>query len=113
MKSNISASFHMVKSSTNQPRSSIIKIELDYDWLSNPLKWDKEKFTRDLAIFIEQSQGVNAYPTMVLVGMLTHQIDLYVKCTHQLAQVGLPSSTVNSGFRHFRPHALYINQALT
>jgi hypothetical protein len=27
--------------------------------------------------------------------------------------LSLPSSTVNSGFRHFRPQALYINQALT
>jgi hypothetical protein len=26
---------------------------------------------------------------------------------------GFPSSTVNSGFRHFRPQPLYINQSLT
>jgi hypothetical protein len=27
--------------------------------------------------------------------------------------LGPPSSTANSGFRHFRPQPLYVNQALT
>lgn len=49
----------------------------------------QKKFTNDIVTFIEQSQGVNAYPSMVLIGMLAHQIDLYVQCTHQLAQAGL------------------------
>lgn len=89
MKSNIPASFHIVKSSPRQPRFSDANIELNYDWLSDPLMWDKEKFTRDLSTFIEQSQGVNAYPNTVLIGMLAHQIDLYIQCTHHLSRTGL------------------------
>ncbi len=89
MKSNIPAGFHIIRSSCKQPYAADKKIELNYDWLSDPVKWDKENFTRDLSRFIEQSQGVNAYPNTVLIGMLAHQIDLYVQCTHHLSQTGL------------------------
>jgi hypothetical protein len=63
--------------------------ELAFDWLSDPNEWDKEKFSNDMITFIEQTQGANAYPNMVLIGMLTHQIDLYVECSRQLALKGL------------------------
>ena len=41
--------------------------------------------------FIEQTQGLNAYPDMVLIGLLTHQIDLYVECSRQIAEKGVTS----------------------
>ena len=89
MNSNIPASFHLVKSPLKHRREVVPTIELHCDWLSDPNVWDKEKFTSDIVTFIEQSQGVNAYPNIVLIGMLAHQIDLYVQCTRQMAQMGL------------------------
>jgi phage terminase small subunit len=71
-------------------------LELNCDWLTNPSAWDKEKFNKDIVIFIEQTQGVNAYPNIVLIGMLSHQIDLYVQCSHQIANYGLVE-TYNKG----------------
>lgn len=62
---------------------------LTVDWLSNPDKWDKDQFSNDMITFIEQTQGANAYPNMVLIGMLSHQIELYVECARQLALKGL------------------------
>ena len=89
MNSNIPINLHIVKSPTKQLRAISPVIELHCDWLSDPAAWDKEKFTSDIVTFIEQSQGVNAYPNMVLIGMLAHQIDLYVQCTRQMANAGL------------------------
>lgn len=89
MNSKIPASLHMVMSTPKQRRPVIPTIELNCDWLSDPAAWDKEKFTSDIVTFIEQTQVVNAYPNMVLIGMLAHQIDLYVQCTRQMAQTGL------------------------
>ncbi len=89
MNSNIPTNLHIVKSSTKQLRAVSPVIELTCDWLSDPAAWDKEKFTSDIVTFIEQSQGVNAYPNMVLIGMLAHQIDLYVQCTRHMANAGL------------------------
>ena len=63
--------------------------ELTFDWLSDPDKWDKDQFSYDMITFIEQTQGANAYPNMVLIGMLSHQIELYVECSRQLALKGL------------------------
>ena len=63
--------------------------ELTFDWLSDPDKWDKDQFSYDMITFIEQTQGANAYPNIVLVGMLSHQIELYVECSRQLARKGL------------------------
>ncbi len=62
---------------------------LNCNWLTSPEAWDKEKFSINIVEFIEQTQGLNAYPDMVLIGMLTHQIDLYVECSRHLAQKGL------------------------
>ena len=62
---------------------------LSFDWLSNPEQWDKDQFSNDMITFIEQTQGSNAYPNMVLVGMLSHQVELYVECSRQLALKGL------------------------
>jgi phage terminase small subunit len=62
---------------------------LTCDWLTSPEAWEKEKFSSNIVEFIEQTQGLNAYPDMVLIGMLTHQIDLYVECSRQIAQKGL------------------------
>ena len=89
MNSDIPTNLHIVKSSTKQLRIGSPVMELACDWLSDPSSWDKEKFISDIVTFIEQSQGVNAYPNMVLIGMLAHQIDLYVQCTQQLVQTGL------------------------
>lgn len=89
MNSNIPTNLHIVKSPAKQLRAAIPVIELTCDWLSDPAVWDKEKFTCDIVTFIEQSQGVNAYPNMVLIGMLAHQIDLYVLCTRQMANAGI------------------------
>jgi len=89
MNSKIPANLHIVKSSPKQVRVAVPTLELDCAWLSNPEVWDKQKFTSDIVAFIEQSQGVNAYPNIVLIGMLAHQIDLYVQCTRQIAHSGL------------------------
>jgi phage terminase small subunit len=89
MKSNIPASFNIVKSPPKQLRELTPTIELNCEWLSDPAMWNKEKFTSDIVKFIEQSHGVNAYPNMVLIGMLAHQIDLYVQCSHKMTQTGL------------------------
>jgi phage terminase small subunit len=59
------------------------------DWLAKSGNWDKEKFVLDLTAFIKNTQGHNAYPNTVLIGLLTHQIDIYVQCTHQIEQSGL------------------------
>lgn len=96
MNSNIPANFHIVKSSPKQRQAPIPKIELNYDWLTNAEVWNKEKFTLDVVAFVEQTQGANAYPNMVLIGMLAHQIDLYVRCSHHIASYGLVE-TYNKG----------------
>jgi phage terminase small subunit len=62
---------------------------LTCDWLTSAEAWEKEKFSNNIVEFIEQTQGLNAYPDMVLIGMLTHQIDLYVECSRQIADKGL------------------------
>jgi hypothetical protein len=58
-------------------------------WLNDPETWEKERFSEEIIQFIECSQGINTYPNLVLIGMLTHQIDLYVQCSKQIAQRGL------------------------
>ena len=62
---------------------------LNCNWLTSPEAWEKEKFSNNIVEFIEQTQGLNAYPDMVLIGLLTHQIDLYVECSRQIAVNGL------------------------
>ena len=62
---------------------------LNCNWLTSPEAWEKEKFSNNIVEFIEQTQGLNAYPDMVLIGLLTHQIDLYVECSRQIAERGL------------------------
>lgn len=89
MNSKIPVNLHMLLSAPKQRPPAIPTIELNCDWLSDHAAWDKEKFTSDIVTFIEQTQAVNAYPNMVLIGMLAHQIDLYVQCTRQMAQTGL------------------------
>ena len=64
-------------------------MELTCDWLTDPDAWDKVKFTGDIVTFFEQKQGVNAYPNMLLIGMLAHQTDRHVQCTRQMARAGL------------------------
>jgi phage terminase small subunit len=92
MNSKIPANLHMVMNTPKQRRHFIATTELNCDWLSDPAAWNKEKFTGDIVTFIEQTQMVNAYPNMVLIGLLAHQIDLYVQCTRQMAQTGLVES---------------------
>ena len=65
---------------------------LNPNWIIDPNSWEAEKFTSDLVRFMEQSQGFNAYPNMVLIGMLAHQIDLYVICARHIANTGLIES---------------------
>lgn len=76
-------------SSQKQRHQSKPSQELTFDWLSDPNEWDKDKFCSDIVNFIEQTQGANAYPNIVLIGMLSHQIELYVECARQLALKGL------------------------
>ena len=76
-------------SSQKQRHQSRPSQELAFDWLSDPNEWDKEKFCSDMVSFIEQTQGANNYPNIVLIGMLSHQIELYVECSRQLALKGL------------------------
>ena len=74
---------------------------LNCNWLTSPEAWEKEKFSNNIVEFIEQTQWLNAYPDMVLIGMLTHQIDLYVECSRQIAEKGLVAEYnkgVTSGF---------------
>lgn len=76
-------------SGQNKSAQSMPTQVLSFDWLSNPEQWDKDQFSNDMIIFIEQTQGANAYPNIVLIGMLSHQIELYVECSRQLALKGL------------------------
>ena len=76
-------------SSQKQSHQSKPSQELTFDWLSDPNKWDKDQFSNDMVTFIEQTQGVNAYPNIVLIGMLSHQVELYFECSRQLALKGL------------------------
>jgi hypothetical protein len=89
MNPNFPSSFHIVESPQKRRQSTMPKNELPCYWLTDPEGWRKEKFSEDVVTFIEQTQGVNGYPNMVLIGMLTHQIDLYVECSRHLAQKGL------------------------
>lgn len=89
MNPNFPSNFHIVESPPTRRPVPMPKIELPCGWLADPEAWNKEKFSEDIVTFIEQTQGVNTYPNMVLIGMLAHQIDLYVQCTRQMAQTGL------------------------
>jgi phage terminase small subunit len=62
---------------------------LNCHWLTDPDAWDKSKFSSEIVRFIEQTQGVNAFPNLILIGMLAQQIDLYVQCTRHIANHGL------------------------
>jgi len=81
--------FHIVHGKTKKLRQVVAPKVLTCDWLTSPEAWEKEKFSSNIVEFIEQTQGLNAYPDMVLIGLLTHQIDLYVECSRQMAQKGL------------------------
>ena len=63
--------------------------EFNCHWLTEPDAWDKSIFSSEVVRFIEQTQGVNAFPNLILIGMLAQQIDLYVQCTRQIASHGL------------------------
>jgi phage terminase small subunit len=82
-------SFHIVHSTPKKQKPVIVPKVLTCDWLTSAQAWEKEKFSNNIVEFIEQTQGLNAYPDMVLIGMLTHQIDLYVECSRQIADKGL------------------------
>jgi len=58
-------------------------------WLTNPDKWDKDEFVADIIKFVEQTQGINTYPNLVLIGLLANQIDIYVKCSQEITKSGL------------------------
>jgi hypothetical protein len=73
-----------------------VKTEFDCHWLTDSDSWDKSRFSSEVVLFIEQTQGGNAFPNLILIGMLTHQIDLYVQCTRQIAKSGL-LETYNKG----------------
>ena len=89
MNQNLPSSFHIVHSKSKKQRQVIVPKVLTCDWLTSPEAWEKEKFSSNIVEFIEQTQGLNAYPDMVLIGILTHQIDLYVECSRQIADKGL------------------------
>jgi phage terminase small subunit len=89
MNQNLPSSFHLAYSNPKKQRQVIFPKVLTCDWLTSPEAWEKEKFSSNIVEFIEQTQGLNAYPDMVLIGMLTHQIDLYVECSRQIANKGL------------------------
>ncbi len=89
MNPNLPSSFQIIPSPPKKLRQVVAPKVLACDWLTSPEAWEREKFSRNIFEFIEQTQGLNAYPDMVLIGMLTHQIDLYVECSRQLAQNGL------------------------
>ena len=89
MNQNLPPSFHIVQSSPKKQRQVIVPKVLTCDWLTSPEAWEKEKFSNNIVEFIEQTQGLNAYPDMVLIGLLTHQIDLYVECSRQIGEMGL------------------------
>ena len=89
MNQNHPSNFHIVRSNLKKQRQVIVPKVLTCDWLTSPEAWEKEKFSSNIVEFIEQTQGLNAYPDMVLIGMLTHQIDLYVECSRQIAEKGL------------------------
>lgn len=59
------------------------------NWLTNPNDWDKDEFVADIVKFIEQTQGSNAYPNLVLIGLLVNQIDIYVQCAREMSKTGL------------------------
>ena len=80
---------HMVHRTPKKLREFVAPKVLNCDWLTSPEAWEKEKFSSNIVEFIEQTQGLNAYPDMVLIGVLTHQIDIYVECARQMAQKGL------------------------
>lgn len=89
MRSIISDTSPIVNSSNVQELTNKPTCSLNYDWLSDPNAWELDKFTYDIVKFIEQTQGVNSYPNMVLIGMLGHQIDLYIQCSRHIKESGL------------------------
>jgi len=80
---------HMFHRTPKKLREVVAPKVLNCNWLTSPEAWEKEKFSNNIVEFIEQTQGLNAYPDMVLIGLLTHQIDLYVECSRQIAERGL------------------------
>jgi len=89
MNKNHPTNFHFVRSNPKKLRQLVPPKVLTCDWLTSPEAWEKEKFSNNIVEFIEQTQGLNAYPDMVLIGLLTHQIDLYVECSRHIAEKGL------------------------
>lgn len=59
------------------------------NWLTSPNDWNKDDFVADIVQFIEQTQGCNAYPNLVLIGLLANQIDIYVQCAREMSKTGL------------------------
>ena len=56
----------------------------------------------------KDSLSINELASIVLAKQPT-----VTKLVGRMQDAGCPSSTVNSGFRHFRPQPLHINQSLT
>jgi phage terminase small subunit len=74
-----------------QIRSALSK-KFDCHWLTEPDSWDKSNFSSEVVRFIEQTQGVNAFPNLILIGMLAQQVELYVQCARHIAEHGLIES---------------------
>ena len=85
----LSPNLQMFHRTPKKLREVVAPKVLNCNWLTSPEAWEKEKFSNNIVEFIEQTQGLNAYPDMVLIGLLTHQIDLYVECSRQIAEKGL------------------------
>jgi hypothetical protein len=74
------------------------------------LKFEGQQSHQQIATALGISKGV----VTKYVGLaVAARLDWTAIAAMDEASLERPSSTVNSGFRHFRPHALYINQALT
>ena len=69
--------------------SNSLTKEFNCLWLVEPCTWNKTEFSVEIVQFIEQTQGVNTLPNLILIGMLSHQIDIYVQCTRHIANDGL------------------------
>ncbi|CAB4165148.1 Putative phage terminase, small subunit, P27 family [uncultured Caudovirales phage] len=118
MSNRLPPELHIIKGTTGERKSKALPKDVrnrvpQADWLDDPTKWNKAQFIKETADFLWEVYGIGSNQDKHILAALAVQMDIYVRCWHELQSADIVVSHNNGATVGPNPYFTASDRALS
>lgn len=118
MSNRLPPELHIIKGTQGERKSKPLPTDVrnrvpQAAWLDDPTQWDKAQFIRETSEFLWEVYGIGSNQDQHILAALAVQMDIYVRCWHELQSADIVVSHNNGATVGPNPYFTASDRALS